>query len=245
MTTAIPYTLGETSLTFFYNCRQRTFARDHHHFDAIKNAVLVGDFDAIEAAINLANVVAKATFGEVIITDDDSVRFRGTSVPEYLAHRILDHYRNQELPDTAPILKFAEKVMGNETIDVREDLYKWLENGKMPVFADGDFIAYKLVREDYSPIHRGPYGKVQKPGTVVEMPRSACNANRDVTCSTGLHFCSYDYLPIFNSGTNYEGRRVIVLKINPADVVAIFPKLSCWENTFIKKRNRFFYIDAT
>jgi hypothetical protein len=27
--------------------------------------------------------------------------------------------------------------------------------------------------------------------------------------------------------------------------VAIFPKLFCWESTFIKKRNRIFYIDAT
>lgn len=221
MTFAIPYTLGETSITFFYNARQRTFARDHQNFEAIKAAVLANDPQQIETAINIAQIVALATFGQVVIADDDTVRYQGRIVPEYLAHRILQHYKAGEISETSPLIKFAEKVMFNETIDVREDMYKWLENGNMPIFPDGDFVAYKLVRGDYSPIHAGPYGKVQKPGTVVVMPRGKCNANRDVTCSTGLHFCSYDYLPKFQDTNDDQGNRVIVLKINPADVVAI------------------------
>jgi len=52
-------------------------------------------------------------------------------------------------------------------------------------------------------------------GNVLEMPRNEVDADKDRTCSTGLHFCSYDYLKSFH------GERVVVLKINPKDVVSI------------------------
>jgi hypothetical protein len=55
-------------------------------------------------------------------------------------------------------------------------------------------------------------------GKIVEMERNEVDDNKDQTCSTGLHFCSQDYLPHFGNG--YDSR-VVILKINPADVVSI------------------------
>jgi hypothetical protein len=49
------------------------------------------------------------------------------------------------------------------------------------------------------------------------MPRSECDENRDQTCSTGLHFCSYEYLPRGYS----HNQRVVIVKVNPKDVTAI------------------------
>ena len=51
--------------------------------------------------------------------------------------------------------------------------------------------------------------------TTVSMPRNLVNEDKDKTCSEGLHFCSYDYLQHFG------GARIVVLKINPADIVSI------------------------
>lgn len=42
-------------------------------------------------------------------------------------------------------------------------------------------------------------------------------ANRDVTCAKGLHVCSRSYLPHFGG----SGSRVVICKVNPADVVAV------------------------
>jgi hypothetical protein len=47
------------------------------------------------------------------------------------------------------------------------------------------------------------------------MPRNQVDDNKDNTCSAGLHFCSFDYLKSFG------GSRIMILKINPADVVSI------------------------
>ena len=50
---------------------------------------------------------------------------------------------------------------------------------------------------------------------IVEMNRNMVDDNRDITCSSGLHFCSIDYLKHFG------GSKIVILKIDPADVVSI------------------------
>jgi hypothetical protein len=77
-------------------------------------------------------------------------------------------------------------------------------------------LAYKKVREDYKDIHSGTMDN--SVGQIVEMERNQVDDDKDRTCSTGLHFCSKDYLPYFGTG---PGSRVVILKINPADVVSI------------------------
>jgi hypothetical protein len=54
-------------------------------------------------------------------------------------------------------------------------------------------------------------------GKTVEMERNTVDDNASNTCSTGLHFCSLSYLDHFGGSDS----RVMVLKINPRDVVSI------------------------
>jgi hypothetical protein len=77
-------------------------------------------------------------------------------------------------------------------------------------------LAYKKVRDDYLDIHSGTMDN--SVGQIVEMERNEVDDDKDRTCSAGLHFCSKDYLPHFGSG---DGNRVVILKINPRDVVSI------------------------
>lgn len=204
-------------LSFVYKGSPRTVAKDHQNYDAILKAYNEGDVETLEVLCNIVKFVAKVTNGDVKISDD-SVYWRGTKVNAFLATRIIELLRDKLSIDS--ISRFTEKLMTNPTVDVRDDLYKWLENGNMPIFDDGDFLAYKYVGKGYLSVHSGPSGKVyQGVGEVVTLPREECNANRDITCSTGLHFCSLDYLPKFASNLN-DGH-VIIVKINPADVVAI------------------------
>jgi DNA-binding protein Fis len=214
----IPYTLNDTGITFYLR-GQKTIRSDFHDFAALVDAIKVGDADLVDALANPRKVVAIATFGNVVISNDDDVLFRGNPVPDYLANRILVHVK-KNLP-VEPMCAFAEKLMGNPNVGVRNDLYKWLEKGQMPLYPDGDFLAYKRVRHDFSPVHSGgSYGKNQAPGQVVTQPRDTCNEDRSTTCASGLHFCSFSYLSEFAS-SNGSTDKIIVLKINPRDVVAI------------------------
>jgi hypothetical protein len=72
------------------------------------------------------------------------------------------------------------------------------------------------VREDFKDIHSGTFDN--SVGAICEMERNTVDDNKEQTCSAGLHFCSQEYLPNFGSG---RGDHVMILKINPRDVVSI------------------------
>lgn len=216
----IPYTLNEKSITFFHNLRQHTFVNDGtKQYTNIVGAVLNNDLLKLEEYINIKKFIEKISFGKVVITQCGHVTANGRVVSDYLASRIIKHHENYGSAGITSLLNFAEKLVDNPSDDVQEDLYKWLEVGNMPIFEDGDFLAYKSVRSDFTPWANGPFGKDQSPGKLVTMPRESCDSYRGNTCSTGLHFCSKEYLPKFY-GTDSRSK-IIALKINPKNVVAI------------------------
>jgi hypothetical protein len=49
------------------------------------------------------------------------------------------------------------------------------------------------------------------------MPRNQVDEDKDRTCSHGLHFCAQSYLSQYHGGNG----KVVIVKINPADVCAI------------------------
>ncbi len=119
--------------------------------------------------------------------------------------------------DIAPWIRFMENLYQNPAEHAREELYLWLEKSDLPITSDGHFLAYKRVASDYYDIYSHTiYNGV---GTIVEMPggRQAVDPVRDRTCSRGLHFCSKSYLPHYSGSSGI----VLVVKINPADVVSI------------------------
>lgn len=219
----ISYRVSDKSLTFYISGKQYTYASDHPNFDLMLEAIINNAKDYLLELTDVKGAVTRLTFGAVTIDSNDDVWCSGSIVSDFLAKRILNQAEqfssNPKLLD--PLIKFTEKLSRNPNEEVREDLFEWLERGSMPLYPDGDFAAYKLVRDDFRPIRTGPYGQDQSPGKIVSMPRSSCDSNRSNTCSTGLHFCSYEYLPIFQEWNSGTGQKVILLKINPEHVTAI------------------------
>lgn len=113
-------------------------------------------------------------------------------------------------------LAFAENIYSNPLDSARTELFLWLEGCGMPMTDDGCFLAFKKVSSEYKDLYSNTFDN--SVGSVVEMDRSKVDTNRYNTCSVGLHFCSSSYLPHFGNG---YGSKVVIVKINPADVVAI------------------------
>ena len=168
------------------------------------------------------------------ITDDvaiegGAVTFKGAPIDTTLTARMLRQLR--EGFDLKPMARFLENLMQNPSYRAVQDLYSFLEYGKMPITEDGCFLAYKKVRADYRDIRSGTIDN--SVGQVVSMPRNRVNEDPEQTCSFGLHVCSFDYLPYYASAAD---DRVMISKVNPRDVVAI-PKdynntkmrVSCYE----------------
>jgi hypothetical protein len=135
-----------------------------------------------------------------------------------------------------------ENLMENPSYRAVNETYEFLEKNNLPITPDGCFLAYKRVNDNFMDVHSGSV--LNKPAyamtdedratlpvtggkrkevvtalvdgvTVVSMPRNQVNDDKNQTCSEGLHFCSQEYLGHFG------GSRVLILKINPRDVVSV------------------------
>jgi hypothetical protein len=94
-------------------------------------------------------------------------------------------------------------------------LYTFLEHRALPITDNGNFLAYKAVREDYTDKYTGKF--LNTIDAVLEMPRNKVDDDKNVGCSYGFHAGTVEYAKDF---MGREGHLMIV-EINPADVVSI------------------------
>jgi len=216
-----------------------TVDKSHVNFDAILLAVKEGCFSDIPELVSVVKSVNQFGKGKVVVDEDEGViRYDGEVIHNSLTQRVMQMVG--EGFTVEPFVNFLNNLMQNPSKRAVDELYKFLEYGKLPITEDGCFLAYKRVKGDYYDCHSGtvlnkmfeqltdeeiermPYTTAN--GVTVELVNGvvqvSMNRNKvdDVserTCSYGLHFCSLEYL------SSFWGEHVMVLKINPADVVSI------------------------
>lgn len=204
--------VGPTFITVMMSGTTHTINNDHANYADIREALKTKDFDTVEKLINVAQSVINYVSGRVRIVNEQ-VFYGDFEVKGSIVHRIISMMR--EGFDAAPMIKFLENLMSNPSKRAVDELYGFLEATALPITEDGCFLAYKKVRDDYRDFYTGKMDN--SIGTVLEMPRNQVDEDKDTTCSYGLHFCSLSYLPHYHGGQG----RVLIVKINPADVVAI------------------------
>ena len=186
---------------------------DHVNYKAIANALKEGRHEDILGLIDIPAAIAVASAGVVEVVDGE-VLYHGEPLHNCMTDRILNLMR-EELPFQF-MVNFLDNLMQNPSHRAVQELYGFLEAGNLPITEDGHFLAYKRVRGDYTDLHSGKFDN--SIGSKPSMPRNEVDEDKDRTCSNGLHFCSLDYLPSFGSG---GGNVIVIVKINPKDVVAI------------------------
>jgi hypothetical protein len=116
--------------------------------------------------------------------------------------------------DPGPLFKFWEKLQKNPSFRSVQQLWPFMDHKGIAFAPDGDILAYKSVRQDYRDHHSGEFDN--HPGKILTMPRNQVSDDPNVACAEGFHFGSMNFAEGFNSGG-----RIIIAKINPADVVAV------------------------
>lgn len=209
-------------------------SQGHPEHDNIRDIITNTPLDEIDEANirNLAKPIAAVgikltTLSERVSTDGNRVYFDGDVVDGVIEEHILRAVK--EDGNTSPhsltaTVKFLEKLATNPSEASRQALYNFIQRYKLTLTSDGDFIAYKGLRQDSTSIHAG-YGVVDKktydghlpnsPGSVVEFPRQKVDADSNNACSVGLHAGSYEYAKNFAQGV------LVTVKINPRDVVSV------------------------
>lgn len=209
---SFPYLIQGKNIVVVIGNNSHTISSTHISYDKLKEAIKNDDWDTVKDLIEPKKVVLKYGQGNVEV-QGDKLFWKGKEFHNYLAGKFIEMY--QDGFPVEPMVNFMENLMSNPSKRAVEELYGFLEKGNLPITADGCFLAYKKIRNDYLDIHSGTMDN--SVGKTVEMERNEVDDNASRTCSTGLHFCSLDYLGHFGQ----HDSRTVVLKINPRDVVSI------------------------
>ena len=217
MTKAVPFLIQGKNIILVVDGKSHTVSKDTHiSYNKIVDALKSQDWDALRDLVEPKKAIVNFGKGYVSI-EDNIVYWKGLPFHNALSSRMIEMYLDGFPID--PMVRFMENLLSNPSKRSVDQVYSFLEKNKLPITEDGYFLAYKKVRDDYKSIHCGTDGVHldNSVGTTVEMERNLVDDNPDSYCSTGLHFCSLDYLDDVG-GINQP---VMILKINPADVVSI------------------------
>ena len=206
------YILTDQAITLFADGRVLTAHADDNRFDEAKDLIRSESWDDLVSLLQpTVGLQAYLSDNGRLTIRDDTVFFDGTPIHTYAARKLIDMRREGQ--PTEPMVNFLTHVMENPSKRAVDQLLQFMEYGSLPITPDGHFLAYKKVTAEYRDCHSKTIDN--SIGQVVSMPRNQVQDDPDITCSYGLHFCSLDYLKSF------WGDHVMVLKINPKDVVSI------------------------
>jgi len=213
----IPYILTEQSLTVVLNGKSMTMESTNPKFEDAKVALTEENWEELESCFDLSSAVVNFTDGNIKV-DEGIVTYKDETVHNHVVDRILNFMSNG-LP-YKPLVKFLEKLMENPSRRAIEELYSFLEHKSMPLTPDGNFLAYKGVKEDFSDWYSGQFSN--QVGQELSMARNKVCDNANNGCSYGFHAGSLEYAKGYGNGGN-----LMVVEINPADVVSVPNDCDC------------------
>lgn len=237
---SFPYIIQGDNIMIVVDNKPHNVNRTHPAYQQVLDAIKTGDDATVRDLIEPKKAVLKFAQGNVTI-EGSRLFWKHRELHSTLAARMIAMLG--EGFDIKPMAAFMENLMQNPSKRAIDELYGFLEVGQLPITPDGHFLAYKKVRDDFYDVYTGtvlnaPAHKMTQEQrwsmpvvsnhddrvtvfindsglTEITMDRSLVDDDKDRTCSNGLHFCSRDYL------TSFGGSQIVILKINPADVVSI------------------------
>ena len=210
------HVLTTQGLTVLLDSHPIAIPRSHANFDEIVEHLNDNEPDELRRLLDVKQSVSDFTQGKIEI-HDRVLTYGGQELNTSLTSKILEFMRAGDVNLAAPLINFLDKLMLNPSHRAVQGLYDWGAVSNMPIAEDGDIYAWKIVNNDYFDYFSQTLD--HSPGNVVTQQRNMCDEDPDQTCSNGIHFCSFGYLNQYHSGD--DSRRVMLVKINPADVVAI------------------------
>jgi hypothetical protein len=205
-----PFLIQGDNVVVVIDNKPHTINKTHITYQKVVDAIKAGDWELVKESIEPKKIVLNYGQGNVEI-QGETLFWKGKELHTTLAVKMIDMLK-EGFP-IEPMVNFMDNLYQNPSKRAVDELYGFLEKGNLPITPDGHFLAYKKVRDNYFDVHSGTMDN--SVGQIVEMERFNVDDNKDNTCSTGLHFCSKDYL------TSFSGERTVIVKINPRDVVSI------------------------
>jgi len=143
-------------ITIFVEGKQHTIHATDSNFASAVTAFEASDWDGLYNILNPAqvfqNLYAKY---EQIEVKHGNVYVNDEPISSLIAGRILDFLAKGV--DCLPVFKFITKLNLNPSARAVNELYTFLEHKFLPLTDNGNFLAYKALRSDYTDVHTGKF----------------------------------------------------------------------------------------
>lgn len=216
----IKYIATSSSIKFTAYNQTYTVPKDHPRFEDIRKLLEDGK---LRPAVTAYNDGLKKVVKSGILVKDNDFFYKGQKLPTIFAQvyrSVMEHAGQLKI-----LSAFLDGVVNNPSKNVSvESFSRFLQHSQLPLTNRGTFLAYKRLDGDFRDCYTHKIDN--SVGKVVEMPRERVDSNQNAECSTGLHVCAFSYLQ------HFSGDRLVVVEIDPHDVVAVPPdykgaKLRC------------------
>lgn len=208
----IPFTSTANSITLFVAGVPVTVQGPSVTYDRLREALMAKDFDAVPGLLAPFGALREylKPWKDFTVADDGTVSCLGVKLADSLIRRIQAMADAHQ--DPSPLLRFYERLAKNPSHRSRTQLHNFLEHMNVAIEADGTFLAYKGVREDYMDCHSGTISNL--PGSIVTMDRNLISDDADTPCHEGLHVGAQEYATDFGPVT-------VICRVDPEHVVCV------------------------
>jgi hypothetical protein len=221
------------------------FNKSHPNYEKLINYLRNGNVEYFEASYDIISQVNAFCDGYVTC-QDEMLTWNGIKMPDMFVETIVDMIK-QGFP-FEPMLNFLDNLSQNPSDHAVVELFDFMQHKNMPITYDGNFLAYKAVREDYKDIYSSTFDN--RVGSICEIPRNKVDDDRGIGCGHGLHVGAIDYAKSYgginiDDENNDGGNRLMICKVNPRDVVSVptdskFQKLRCCRYEVVAEFNTIF-----
>jgi hypothetical protein len=211
-----------------------TGTREYADKTGVVRAILDKRYQWAADVLNKAKAIVRRSLGAFEL-EGSTIFYKKAPIHNTVADRIVELSNNGL--DFMPAVNFLENLLQNPDKNSVNELYEFLEHKNLPLTADGCFLAYKTVQQDYFSKTAGSepvevstdggqtwevfIGKIpNKVGSIVRMQRYLVDDNRNNECSHGLHVGSLGYAGP-QGWFHSAGDNVVIVKINPRDAVSV------------------------
>lgn len=203
------YTVTRESAIVVMDGRLTTVKSGSPNFNALRQALIAENWSAVRDHLRADTSLVRWAKGHFSVVDG-RVLFDGRAIPSDLNNRIFQMAAADENPEA--LFNFWERLQKNPSNRSVEQLWRFLNQIGIPLMADGCFLAYKGVRDDFKDVHSGTIEN--RPGAVIQMPRNQISDDPNTPCHVGLHVGAIEYATSF-------GPRTVICKVDPAHVVCV------------------------
>lgn len=236
------------TVTFALGKSFKTITFDVHHPQHDKMVELIRGWtntDSDDERINILNTLVRLHNVGLAIhywsdgnfcVKNGAVTYKNNPVDKSISDRIMEMISNGF--DYKSMLRFLENLYNNPSNHSVTQLYKFLEHKSLPITEDGCFLAYKAVTKHLATkiltdnngldISEGDFVDIytkcshrNNPGDAPTMERCLVSDDFNVHCHAGLHVSTLDYAEHYGRGYGGPEYTIVLVKVNPADVVSV------------------------